>query len=77
MKIYLLPAKIMLQSMCSWPDNDKFYTIFITWFCFINLVVAEIFHAAYVVANMYDIGDAVGAGATVTTTMEVLVKFSL
>nr|AVH87251.1 odorant receptor 10 [Holotrichia parallela] len=34
----------------------------------------EVFHAAYVVKNFSNIGDAVGTGATVTTTMEGFVR---
>ncbi|GJQ83670.1 hypothetical protein Trydic_g14379 [Trypoxylus dichotomus] len=70
----LLPAKIMLQSLCCWPDNDRPLAKFMNWFCLGNLFVAEIFHAAYAFKHFRDIGDAVAAGATVTTTMEALIR---
>ncbi|KAI4456977.1 odorant receptor [Holotrichia oblita] len=73
-KRVLLPAKIILQSMACWPDNNKLLIKITNWFCFYNLFLAEIFHTAYVVTHFHDIGDAVGAGATVTTTMEGLIR---
>lgn len=57
--------------MACWPDNNRLLIRITNWFCFYNLFLAEIFHTAYVVTHFHDIGDAVGAGATVTTTMEV------
>ncbi|KAK9686023.1 7tm Odorant receptor [Popillia japonica] len=73
-KRVLLPAKIILQSMACWPDNNRLLIRITNWFCFYNLFLAEIFHTAYVVTHFHDIGDAVGAGATVTTTMEGLIR---
>lgn len=67
----IIPGKILLQSVCCWPDDESTFMKVVGWFLFWNLFVTEIFHAAYVFKNFSDIGDAVGAGATVTTTMEV------
>nr|QBB72951.1 odorant receptor [Protaetia brevitarsis] len=73
----ILPGKILLQSVCCWPDDESLFMKVVGWFLFWNLFVIEIFHAAYVFKNFKDIGDAVGAGATVTTTMEGLVRLHI
>ncbi|KAI4456978.1 odorant receptor [Holotrichia oblita] len=70
----LLPGKVLLQGVCCWPDNEDWYMRFIGWFIFWNLIFIEIFHTAYALKNFKNIGDAVTVGATVTTTMEGLVR---
>nr|QBB72946.1 odorant receptor [Protaetia brevitarsis] len=70
----ILPAKVLLESVCCWPDNTSSSRTITAWILFLNLMVAEIFHAAYVVVHASDISDAVSAGATVTTTFEALVR---
>ncbi|GJQ83663.1 hypothetical protein Trydic_g14373 [Trypoxylus dichotomus] len=63
-----------ISGVCCWPDNEIWYLNVAGWFLFWNLLITEIFHAAYVFKNFKNIGDAVSAGATVTTTMEALVR---
>lgn len=70
----ILPGKILLQGCCVWPDNDSLIYKSAGWFVFWNLFVMESCHAAYVCKYLTDISEAVGAGATVTTTMEVLLN---
>lgn len=67
----IIPGKILLQGVCCWPDDESLFYRSLGWFLFWNLIMVEIFHTAYVVKNYKDIEDAVTAGATVTTTMEV------
>nr|QBB72953.1 odorant receptor [Protaetia brevitarsis] len=76
-KKVILPGKILLQSVCCWPDNESAFMSIVGWCLFWNLFIVEIFHTFYVFKNFRDIGDAVSAGATVTTTMEGLVRLHI
>nr|WLK66400.1 odorant receptor 43a [Holotrichia parallela] len=76
-KMCILPGKVLLQGVCCWPDDEGLRMKIVGWFLFWNLFVIEIFHASYVCLNIKDIGDAVDAGATVTTTMEGLVRLHI
>nr|QYL02209.1 odorant receptor 2 [Holotrichia oblita] len=76
-KMCILPGKVLLQGVCCWPDDEGLRMKIVGWFLFWNLFVIEIFHASYVFLNFNDIGDAVDAGATVTTTMEGLVRLHI
>lgn len=67
----LLPAKILLQTVCLWPDDELPHGKAIAWMLFSFLFVTEIFHAAYTLKYGKDIKEAVSASITVTTTFEV------
>nr|QBB72979.1 odorant receptor [Protaetia brevitarsis] len=69
-----IPIKIYLEALCCWPYNRSAFIKFCAWFIFSNMLIAEIFHAAYVVTNIDDVGGAVGASATVITSFEALVR---
>ncbi|GJQ83666.1 hypothetical protein Trydic_g14375 [Trypoxylus dichotomus] len=71
----LVPGKWLLESLVVWPDTDSKFVTGFNWMCFINLMVLEVFHASYVVVHRTDYGNAITAAATVTTTLECLVRF--
>ncbi|KAK9695287.1 7tm Odorant receptor [Popillia japonica] len=71
----IIPGKWLLQSLLVWPDTDSKLVTAFNWVCFINLIIVEIFHASYVILHRADIGNAIIAAATVTTTFECLVRF--
>nr|QBB72935.1 odorant receptor [Protaetia brevitarsis] len=73
----ILPAKIILQSICCWPDSDTAFALFVGWLLFANLFLILIFHAAYVFKHFNDIGDTIAVGVTVTTTIEALARLYL
>ncbi|KAK9695292.1 7tm Odorant receptor [Popillia japonica] len=70
----LLPAKILLQCVGFWPDDELPYGQIIGWLLFLFLLVPEIFNAAYVVIHCKDISEAVNVSITVTTFFEALVR---
>nr|QBB72949.1 odorant receptor [Protaetia brevitarsis] len=73
----IIPGKWILQTILAWPDTDNPYVVAANWFLFINMIVVEIFHATYTVVYRADLGNALLALATVTTTLEGLVRFQM
>nr|QXR02153.1 Or1 [Holotrichia oblita] len=74
-KKYMWFGKLLLEMLCAWPSKEGLFKRAIGWLFFCNLAVVEIFHAAYCAQNYSNIGDAVMVGATVTTTLEAMVRF--
>lgn len=68
---YFLPAKIILESMYCWPDNDAFYVKIIGWFIFINICMVTIFHGAYLFRGANEIGVTISVAATFNALIEV------
>lgn len=66
-----MPAKYLLEMLLVWPGIHNKYITGVDWLNFINIMVMEILHAAYVVINRKDVVNALLVSATVTTTMEV------
>ncbi|KAK9695310.1 Transposase IS4 [Popillia japonica] len=74
-KKWIIPAKWILQTILVWPDSNNVWIICANWLIFINIVIIEISHAIFVFINRFDLGVALVALATVTTTFEGLVRF--
>lgn len=70
-KKWIIPAKWILQTILVWPDSNNVWIICANWLIFINIVIIEISHAIFVFINRFDLGVALVALATVTTTFEV------
>nr|AKC58565.1 odorant receptor 30 [Anomala corpulenta] len=70
----LLPVKVLLQSVCCWPDDELPYGKAIGWIFFSFLFINGVFNATYILMHGKDISEAVGASVTVTINFEALVR---
>nr|WLK66408.1 odorant receptor 39a [Holotrichia parallela] len=73
-KSCVLPAKFFLEGICLWPDSETLLKNVVGWFWIVNLSIMEVFHARYVLKHFKNISDAVGAGATVSTTFSSIAR---
>ncbi|XP_071052967.1 odorant receptor 85c-like [Onthophagus taurus] len=74
-KVGILAPKILLETLCLWPDSTSLKILFANYFVFFNLFVIECFHTYYAV--LYYAENAVSSMTTlitVTTTLESLVR---
>lgn len=60
-----------MESLGFWPDSESLLSKCITWFIFINVVLAELFNLAYTLVHIQDVVVAVIGGLTVITNLEV------
>lgn len=65
-----------MQSLGFWPDNESILARTVTWFIFINVVLAEIFNIAYTLVHIKELIVAVIGALTVITNFEVRKRFN-